>query len=38
MDLQIASIALVHDLKLVTGNVAEFSKVPGLRAEDWAIG
>lgn len=34
-DLQIASIALVHDLILVTHNVKEFSRVPGLRFEDW---
>ena len=37
MDLQIAAIALVHDLTLVTGNVAEFSRVSGLRVDDWAV-
>jgi tRNA(fMet)-specific endonuclease VapC len=36
-DLQIASIALVHQLTLVTHNVAEFSRVPGLTVEDWEI-
>ena len=34
-DLQIASIALVHDLILVTHNVREFSRVDGLKVEDW---
>lgn len=35
-DLLIASIALASDLTLVTHNAAEFSRVPNLRAEDWA--
>lgn len=30
-DLQIAAIALEHDLELVTGNVRHFARVPGLR-------
>ena len=34
-DLLIASIALAHDVALVTHNVAEFARVPGLRIEDW---
>jgi tRNA(fMet)-specific endonuclease VapC len=34
-DLQIAAIALVHNLILVTHNVREFSRVVGLRIEDW---
>ncbi|MBC8099218.1 MAG: type II toxin-antitoxin system VapC family toxin [Armatimonadetes bacterium] len=34
-DLQIAAIALVHDLILVTHNTKEFSRVDGLRLEDW---
>jgi tRNA(fMet)-specific endonuclease VapC len=34
-DLQIASIALVHGLILVTNNTREFSQVPGLPTEDW---
>jgi tRNA(fMet)-specific endonuclease VapC len=34
-DMQIAAIALVHDLILVTHNVAEFSRVPDLQIEDW---
>ncbi len=36
MDLQIASIAMVHDLVLVTGNGDEFSRIPGLKVEDWS--
>ena len=34
-DLRIASICLVGDLTLITGNVSHFSKVPGLRVENW---
>ena len=34
-DLLIAAIALTHDLTLVTHNVSEFSRVNGLRLEDW---
>lgn len=35
-DLQIAAIALNHDLTLVTHNTREFSRIPGLRLDDWA--
>jgi len=34
-DLMIAAIAIVHGLTLVTHNLAEFSRVPGLVIEDW---
>ncbi len=34
-DLRIASIALAHDLTVVTGNVRHFARVPGLRVENW---
>lgn len=34
-DLRIAAIALVNDLTLITGNTRHFSRVPGLRVEDW---
>jgi tRNA(fMet)-specific endonuclease VapC len=34
-DLLIAATARVHDLVLVTHNTREFSRVPGLRVEDW---
>ncbi len=37
-NLRIASIALSHRLTLVTGNVRHFSRVPGLRVEDWLTG
>lgn len=31
----IAATALTHDLTLVTHNVREFSRVVGLKVEDW---
>jgi tRNA(fMet)-specific endonuclease VapC len=34
-DLLIAGQALARDLTLVTHNVDEFSRVPGLKLEDW---
>jgi tRNA(fMet)-specific endonuclease VapC len=34
-DLMIAAIARAHDLILVTHNTGEFSRVVGLRIEDW---
>ena len=34
-DLLIAAIARVYELTLVTHNVEEFSRVSGLRVEDW---
>ena len=37
-DLQIASQALSRGLILVTNNVKEFSRVPGLKIENWAGG
>lgn len=37
-DLLIASIALANDLTLVTHNTGEFSRVEGLRIEDWEAG
>ncbi len=36
-DLQIAAVALVHNLILVTHNTREFIRVPGLQLEDWEI-
>jgi tRNA(fMet)-specific endonuclease VapC len=35
VDLMIASVALVHDLTLVTHNTADFRFIPGLRLDDW---
>ena len=34
-DLLIAATALAHGLTLVTHNVREFSRVPGLKIENW---
>src|SRR6185437_580612 len=35
LDLLIAAHALALNLTLVTGNLREFSRVPGLRVENW---
>ena len=35
LDLLIAATARAHDLTLVSHNVGEFSRVAGLRFEDW---
>lgn len=35
-DMLIAAHALAMDLAVVTRNVREFSRVPGLRTEDWS--
>jgi tRNA(fMet)-specific endonuclease VapC len=34
-DLQIAAIALTHELTLITHNVSEFNRVQDLKIEDW---
>ncbi len=34
-DLMIASQAIAHRLTVVTNNVREFSRVPGLAVDDW---
>lgn len=34
-DMQIAAVALTHDLTLVTHNVRDFRAIPDLRIEDW---
>ncbi len=35
MDLMIASVALAHDLTLVTHNGSDFQFIPDLRLDDW---
>jgi tRNA(fMet)-specific endonuclease VapC len=35
MDLKLASIALVHGALLLSANLGDFRKVPGLRVENW---
>jgi tRNA(fMet)-specific endonuclease VapC len=37
MDLRIASIALVSDYTVLTRNIVDFEKVPGLKVEDWTV-
>ncbi len=37
MDLKIAAIALIHDATVVSRNVVDFKKIPGLRVEDWTV-
>jgi tRNA(fMet)-specific endonuclease VapC len=35
LDLQIAAVARVHSLTLVTNNTKDFQRIPGLQLEDW---
>lgn len=35
MDLKIACIALVHNALLLSANLGDFQRVPGLRVENW---
>jgi tRNA(fMet)-specific endonuclease VapC len=37
MDLRIAATALSRNLTVLTRNLVDFKKVPGLRVEDWTI-
>jgi tRNA(fMet)-specific endonuclease VapC len=35
MDLKIAAIVLAHSATLLTRNLVDFRRVPGLKVEDW---
>ena len=35
MDLKIAAICLAHDATVLTRNVRDFEKIPGLRVANW---
>lgn len=37
IDIQIAAIALTHNLTLVTHNTRHFNRIPNLSIEDWTI-
>ncbi len=37
MDLRIAAIAIANNVILLTRNVADFSRIPGLQHEDWTV-
>src|SRR5271155_76101 len=37
MDLLNASVALVHNLAMVTHNTKDYSNIPGLVLEDWQV-
>ena len=36
-DLKIAAIAIANNATLLTRNLQDFHKIPGLRAEDWSV-
>jgi tRNA(fMet)-specific endonuclease VapC len=37
MDIQIAAVAIAHDLILVTNNIKEFQNINNLKIENWAV-
>jgi tRNA(fMet)-specific endonuclease VapC len=36
-DIQIAAIAMTYDMTLITGNLKHFSRVSGLKVENWLM-
>ncbi len=36
-DVQIAGQAISRSMLMITHNVGEFSRVPGIRVEDWVV-
>ena len=38
MDLKIAAIVIAQNGILLSKNLKDFRKVPGLRVEDWTVG
>ena len=36
-DMMIAATAIAHEVTLVTHNTSEFSRVPGLKWDDWEV-
>ena len=36
MDLKIAAIVIANEASLLSRNLMDFSKIPGLKVEDWA--
>jgi tRNA(fMet)-specific endonuclease VapC len=37
LDLLNASVALIHNLTMVTHNIQDYANIPGLTVEDWMI-
>lgn len=37
MDLKIASIVISRDATLLSRNLGDFRKVPGIKVEDWSV-
>jgi tRNA(fMet)-specific endonuclease VapC len=37
MDLKIAAISIAYEALLLSRNLTDFRKVPGLRADDWTV-
>jgi tRNA(fMet)-specific endonuclease VapC len=37
MDLRLGAVALESTLTVVTRNIRDFNRVPGVRTEDWSV-